>query len=85
MNTLLSLLFASIFFHESPKFLYINGKFDESRKSLMFIAWFNGLSKKEIELRFNFVYDTEWVAWQLTANDEGQMSDNNRQVSELVN
>ena len=52
-----------MFLHESPKYLYINGRFDESRQSLMYIAWFNGLSEKEIEARFNFMYDTEWVSW----------------------
>jgi hypothetical protein len=77
--------FASMFLFESPKYLYINGRFDESRKTLMFIAWFNGLSKKEIETRFNFMYDTEWVSWQLTAANEGAMDQNARQVSELVN
>lgn len=31
------------------------------------------------------MYDTEWVALQLTTMDEGQIMENNRQVSELVN
>jgi MFS family permease len=83
--TLLSLSFASFCFYESPKFLYINGRFEESRKSLMFIAWFNGLSKDEIERRFGFVFDLEAAARQLGAEEEGRLLESGRQASELVN
>lgn len=58
----LCLLFSVLFFHESPKFLYINGRFEEARTSLKFIAWFNGMSSSEINARFDFVFDTEAVA-----------------------
>lgn len=82
--TLLSLAFAGLFFHESPKFLYINGRFEEARKSLMFIAWFNGLSKTEIENRFAFVFDQE-VATRLPATeDEGQLLGVSGRASELA-
>ena len=40
--TLLSLLFANVFFWESPKFLFNKNRFTESRESLMKIARFNG-------------------------------------------
>lgn len=77
--------FGALFFYESPKFLYINGRFDESRRSLRFIAWFNGLSAEEIKTRFNFVFDTEAVAIQLTESDSSELTQNIRQVSQIVN
>lgn len=54
IGTALALIFGCLFFCESPKFLYINGRFKEARESLKRIARFNGLPEKEISDRFNF-------------------------------
>lgn len=82
LETVAALLFGSLFFYESPKFLYINGRFEESRQSLRNIAWFNGLSESEVEERFNFVFDTEAVAGEMDAQDEQQRLAIARQISE---
>lgn len=83
IETAVALLFGCLFFCESPKFLYINGRFKEARQSLRKIAWFNGLSESEIDARFNFTFDTEAVAEEMNSErDEQQLLEIGRQITE---
>lgn len=82
--TAIALVFACLFFTESPKFLYINGRFKEARRSLRSIAWFNGLSESEINDRFNFQFDTEAAAEEVEAQDEQKLLEVARQITEQV-
>lgn len=51
-------LLASVFIiPESPKFLYIKKRFDESRKVLQYIAWFN---QSHYFNNDDFLFDTEF-------------------------
>ncbi len=40
-------------------FYYNKAMYKEARASMRKIAWYNGLSKEEIEKRFNFNFDKE--------------------------
>lgn len=70
IETIVALAFGCLFFGESPKFLYINGRFKEARQTLRNIAWFNGLSESEIDNRFDFQFDTEKVAVEVMTDQQ---------------
>ena len=43
-----SLVYYLLFFPESPKWLYVNDRYDESRTNLAYVANFNSLSEKRV-------------------------------------
>lgn len=44
---------------ESPKWQYINDKFDEARESLLFVGKFNGLSDRRMSRLRKLIFDIE--------------------------
>tara|TARA_B110000285_G_C15015943_1_gene559058 strand:+ start:851 stop:1039 length:189 start_codon:yes stop_codon:yes gene_type:complete len=52
------LVLATIFFPESPKFLYSKQKFEEARESLAYMAKFN----RNFTYKNNFLFENEVVS-----------------------
>jgi len=53
--TVAMLLFTIVCFVESPKFLYNKKRYDEARRSLSWVAYYNGVSNYDT----NFTFDKE--------------------------
>jgi hypothetical protein len=59
--TIINTIYIIIIMPESPKFLYMNGKFEESRENLKIIAKFNGafIDIDKGHIYDDFVFDNE--------------------------
>ena len=69
------LLFTIVCFVESPKFLYNKKRYAEAKKSLSWVAYYNGVSTYDT----NFVFDQEQEergadVEQTTTLDENEMA-----------
>lgn len=52
------LIISTLFFPESPKFLYSKQKFEEARESLAYMAKFN----RNFDYNVNFIFENEVVS-----------------------
>lgn len=64
------LIYGIIFFYESPKFNYMNGKYAEARESLRLIAKFNGVDRPLMNFRFDSEYRPIMSETDLNNNNE---------------
>ena len=58
-TTAVCLVYAILFYYESPSYYHSKARYNESRAVLKDIARFNGVPEDEIEERFNFEFEVE--------------------------